>query len=186
MLRNVKRRVRSISALAAALGLVALPFLPQSFTQRMGTIKNHQADKSASTRLAVWKWTLDYAKEHPFGGGFEAYRGNSFTYKLPVARRTAATPARSVSRTVTTRPRLSLGYFEMLGEQGLPGLALWLLIHALGLWQMERSAAAGAGRDERRASTGRRRSPTRCSRRSSSTWSARCSSASPSSRSSSC
>ena len=30
------------------------------------------------------------------------------------------------------------GYFEMLGEQGYPGLALWLWIQLLGLWQMER------------------------------------------------
>ena len=28
--------------------------------------------------------------------------------------------------------------FEMLGEQGWPGLILWLWLHALGLWQMER------------------------------------------------
>jgi hypothetical protein len=28
--------------------------------------------------------------------------------------------------------------FEMLGEQGWPGLGLWLWIHLLGLWQMER------------------------------------------------
>ena len=28
--------------------------------------------------------------------------------------------------------------FEMLGEQGWPGLGLWLWLHALGLWQMER------------------------------------------------
>ena len=26
----------------------------------------------------------------------------------------------------------------MLGEQGWPGLAMWLMLHALGLWQMER------------------------------------------------
>ena len=29
-------------------------------------------------------------------------------------------------------------YFEMLGEQGWLGLALWLLLHGTGLWQMER------------------------------------------------
>jgi O-antigen ligase len=28
--------------------------------------------------------------------------------------------------------------FEMLGEQGWPGLGMWLLLHLLGLWQMER------------------------------------------------
>ena len=28
--------------------------------------------------------------------------------------------------------------FEMLGEQGWPGLGMWLLLHFMGLWQMER------------------------------------------------
>ena len=28
-------------------------------------------------------------------------------------------------------------YFEMLGEQGYPGLALWLLLQAIGIWRME-------------------------------------------------
>ena len=35
---------------------------------------------SASTRVAVWKWTIEFAKRHPFGGGFEAYRQNKLTY----------------------------------------------------------------------------------------------------------
>jgi hypothetical protein len=29
-------------------------------------------------------------------------------------------------------------YFEMLGEQGWPGLVLWLWLQLLGVWQMER------------------------------------------------
>ena len=28
-------------------------------------------------------------------------------------------------------------YFEMLGEQGWPGLILWVWLHASGIWQME-------------------------------------------------
>ncbi|MEP6174441.1 MAG: hypothetical protein ABJ143_07185, partial [Parasphingorhabdus sp.] len=28
-------------------------------------------------------------------------------------------------------------YFEMLGEQGYPGLILWLIIHVGGIWRME-------------------------------------------------
>ena len=60
--------------------LVAIPFLPQSYLARMGTISNHESDSSASTRVQVWLWTLDYVETHPLGGGFDAYRGNSFTY----------------------------------------------------------------------------------------------------------
>src|SRR5204862_7178089 len=74
-LRIVKRRILYIAG-AALLALASVPFLPASFTQRMDTIQNIQADQSAGTRLAVWAWTWDYAKAHPFGGGFGAYRSN--------------------------------------------------------------------------------------------------------------
>src|SRR3954462_688054 len=73
MLRDVKRRFVYMGAVAL-LGVAALPFLPSSFSTRMDTISNHEADSSAASRIAVWGWTWDYAKEHPLGGGFEAYR----------------------------------------------------------------------------------------------------------------
>ena len=79
MLRDVKRRMVYIGG-AAALALVAVPFLPTAFSERMGTIRTYKADASASTRIAVWQWTLDYVKDHPFGGGFEAYRQNEIKY----------------------------------------------------------------------------------------------------------
>lgn len=153
-LRTAKNRF--VYAAAAGLAaLVALPFLPQSFTQRMATIENHQADQSASTRLAVWAWTLGYVKEHPFGGGFEAYRSN----RLVIETRDVETSGSSVSvaeNTITDQGRAyHSSYFEMLGEQGWPGLALWLWLQVSGLWQMERlrrrwgrkAAAQGAGPD---------------------------------------
>src|SRR3546814_10111048 len=64
-------------AMVALAVAIAVPFLPQSFTGRMSTIQTYEADASASTRLAVWAWTWDYAKKNPLGGGFEAYRQNS-------------------------------------------------------------------------------------------------------------
>src|SRR5690606_4165044 len=51
MLRDVRHRGAYLGALAAAV-LVAAPLLPDSFTQRMGTITEYKADQSASTRLA--------------------------------------------------------------------------------------------------------------------------------------
>src|SRR5690606_34578293 len=76
LMRSV--RYKFVYAGVAAMALVAaIPFLPQSFTERMGTITEYQGDESASTRVQVWMWTLDYVKEHPFGGGFDAYLGNS-------------------------------------------------------------------------------------------------------------
>ncbi|HEX8485573.1 DUF5935 domain-containing protein [Sphingomonas sp.] len=131
-LRTVKRKALYLGALAA-LALAAVPFLPSAFTQRMNTIQTYQADESASTRLAVWRWTIDYVKRHPFGGGFEAYRGNRIRYDLKPVDGAATAPVQAVDQ---ARAYHSAS-FEMLGEQGYPGLALWLLINAIGLVRME-------------------------------------------------
>lgn len=136
-LRYVKRRVTFIAA-GAALGLMALPFLPQSYYERMATIGTHDQNQSASTRVAVWRWTFDYAAENPFGGGFDAYRGNSFTYRLPVLVEQGNTTAIEYKDVTDKARAYHSAIFEMLGEQGWPGLALWLWLHAIGLWQMER------------------------------------------------
>jgi probable O-glycosylation ligase (exosortase A-associated) len=136
MLRDVKRRFLYLAG-AGLLTVASIPFLPDSFTGRMSTIQGYQADQSANTRLAVWGWTWAYAKEHPLGGGFGAYRQN----KIEV--RTVSTLGSGGVATVTARTELDQGrayhssYFEMLGEQGFPGLILFLLIHGAGLARLE-------------------------------------------------
>ena len=153
-LRTVKNRFLYVGAMGV-LALMAVPFLPDSYTQRMNTIENHQSDESASTRVAVWRWTLEYVKDHPFGGGFEAYRGNRLRIETREVETSGNTSDVEIS-TVTDKGRAyHSSYFEMLGEQGWPGLVLWLIIQALGLWQMERvrsrwrkkALAPGAGAD---------------------------------------
>jgi probable O-glycosylation ligase (exosortase A-associated) len=137
MLRTVKYRFLYMGAAALALA-ISVPFLPQSYQERIGTMKNTEGDESASTRLAVWGWTLEYVKTHPFGGGFDAYRANSFTYDKRV--KTGEGSSQKVETIeVTDKARAyHSAYFEMLGEQGWIGLGLWLWLQALGLWQMER------------------------------------------------
>lgn len=151
-LRTAKNRFVYVAATGLA-ALVAVPFLPQSFTARMSTIENHEADRSASTRLAVWAWTLDYVKDHPFGGGFEAYRSNQLVIETRAVESSGSSVAVNAD-TVTDQGRaFHSSYFEMLGEQGWPGLILWLWVQVSGLWQMERlrarwrrkAAAPGAG-----------------------------------------
>ena len=137
MMRSVKNRF-VYAGVAGVVLFAALPFLPQSFTERMGTIANHQEDESASTRIAVWRWTLDYVGEKPLGGGFDAYRSNSFTYRMPVSEGTQANRSIRYEEVTDQARAYHSSYFEMLGEQGWPGLTLWLWLHAIGLWQMER------------------------------------------------
>jgi putative inorganic carbon (hco3(-)) transporter len=124
----------------AGIGLMAaivIPNLPKSFTQRTETINDYKADESAATRLAVWKWTWDYAKEHPFGGGFEAYRENRIKYKIESKQGAPINPQDEPKQVIDASRAYHSSYFEMLGEQGYPGLILWLLIHLGGVWRME-------------------------------------------------
>lgn len=133
MLRATRRRLLYL-LLVGTIALAAIPFLPDSFTQRMDTIQGYRADSSASTRLAVWRWTWDYAKEHPGGGGFEAYRQNRLSMTL----------MREEGGLISSQTHVDAGrayhsaYFEMLGEQGFFGLGLWLLLQLTGLIGMER------------------------------------------------
>ena len=113
----------------------------------METIQGYQADESANTRLAVWGWTLEYVQ----------------TIRSAAASRPIA---RTGSRCSTVEPALGgdvqlvtaqtqadegrayhSAYFEMLGEQGFPGLILFLLIHGIGLVRMEVIRRRYRGRD---------------------------------------
>ncbi|TPG18602.1 putative O-glycosylation ligase, exosortase A system-associated [Sphingomonas koreensis] len=136
MLRNVKRRLLYLCGLGLALA-IAVPFLPAAFTQRMSTIQSYQGDASASTRLAVWQWTIGYAKEHPFGGGFEAYRGNHIRYDTVDVTQQGGQATVDTTLQIDAARAYHSAYFEMLGEQGYPGLALWLAINLIGLVRME-------------------------------------------------
>lgn len=135
-LRDVKRRFLLLG-LMAALGAMAIPFLPQSYTDRMSTISNHEADQSASTRVAVWKWTLGYVRHHPMGGGFESYLGNKIKFKTRQTTTEGDTTEVEYAQVVDEARAFHSAYFEVLGEQGYPGLFIWLLLQGLGLIQLE-------------------------------------------------
>lgn len=147
VLRYVKQRILFMAA-GAALGLAALPFLPQSYYERMSTLGQPSGDESASTRVAVWEWTIDYAKKRPFGGGFDSYLGNKFTYMMPVKEVEGNTVSVKFKPITDEGRAFHSAIFEMLGEQGYPGLAIWVVLHLLGLWQMERIRARWKERKE--------------------------------------
>lgn len=130
LLRMVKRRLLYLGILAAAVA-VAVPLLPDSYSKRMETIEGYQGDESASTRIAVWGWTLDYVRDHPMGGGFGAYRQNRFVYHTRTREGDAAATVVDGGRAWHS------SYFEMLGEQGYGGLALWLTLNLIGLVRTE-------------------------------------------------
>lgn len=128
-LRDSKRRF--LWAGLMALGVIcAVPLLPASYTQRMNTIQGYQGDESASTRLAVWKWTWDYVQDHPGGGGFNSYLQNRLTINLKAG-------AAPTEETHDQARAFHSAYFEMLGEQGFFGFGLWVALQLAGLFRME-------------------------------------------------
>ncbi|HEY7810697.1 MAG TPA: DUF5935 domain-containing protein [Allosphingosinicella sp.] len=136
VMRDMKRRVGYVFLVVAA-SLAAIPMLPSDFTGRMDTIAGYEADSSATTRLAIWAWTWDYAQRNPWGGGFDAYRSSKITVETKAVQASGAV-ASVQSRTEEDASRAyHSSYFEMLGEQGFPGLILFLLIHVGGLIRME-------------------------------------------------
>jgi len=132
-LRAAKRRMLYLGIIGAIV-VAGIPFLPKSYTQRMDTIQGYKGDASASTRIAVWKWTINYAKEHPLGGGFAAYIGNKLEIDMSYK-----TSDGTVVKVIGYDAGRSFhnAYFEMLGEQGYPGLLMFLSIHLIGIFRME-------------------------------------------------
>lgn len=101
--------------------LVALPlmflFMPDSWTDRMNTIKTYEEDGSAMGRINAWQMATRLAIDlFPFGGGF-----------------TVAGPA--VFAKYAPDPSIPLTahsiYFQALGEHGFLGLAIFLGIYLL-------------------------------------------------------
>lgn len=121
-----------MGAICALVALGVVYKTSDAWNVRMSTITAGAADGSIGVRLAVWKWTYNYALEHPLGGGFDLY----FLDRIDVE--SDRTPAGV--ETIAHRAFHSI-YFEMLGEQGFVGLGLFLSIAGLSflsLWGLIR------------------------------------------------
>src|SRR5208282_5623461 len=106
-----RRKVLGAIALAAAVPLGAY-LAPADWIDRMATITEYHQEASATHRLDVWRWTFDYTLEHPLGGGFEMHRIDQLGGLEPDGGRHFMYAHND--------------YFEVLGEQGWPGLAIFV------------------------------------------------------------
>lgn len=106
---------------------------PQDWQQRMLTIADYQADSSASFRIGVWKWTYDYARENPLGGGFDVYQINTIRIELKDTGQDELVYD-EWSRTIEKEAKAFHSiYFEVLGEHGFVGLGIFLAIVTLAM-----------------------------------------------------
>ncbi|MCP5401767.1 MAG: putative O-glycosylation ligase, exosortase A system-associated [Novosphingobium sp.] len=135
-LRAVKRRFLYLALMGAA-GLLALPFLPASYTQRMSTIENHESDESALDADRGVEMDAGLRQGQSAGGGFDpswvtrspTRRGRSIR---PEARRRSATTRSSKRAAPSTRPISNCSV-----NRAGPGCSCGLLLQGLGLIQLE-------------------------------------------------
>lgn len=110
-LKSDKKLIGAVVVSIAAVTMLA--FMPDQWWDRMYTIDNYQEDGSALGRINAWTMAWNLAKDRFFGGGFMIYRADVFLRYSPNPE--AIHAAHSI-------------YFQVLGEHGFVGLALFLMI----------------------------------------------------------
>ncbi|WP_019028742.1 putative O-glycosylation ligase, exosortase A system-associated [Colwellia piezophila] len=126
-----KHKFGGLMLLLIGAGIV-FTFAPEAWFNRMGTIENSSADSSALGRIVVWKWTVEFASSHIFGGGFNAYLANLGLLDL-------FHDNQNISFAAKAKAFHSI-YFEVLGEHGFIGLAIYLSIILTLLSQLKKIA----------------------------------------------
>lgn len=123
----LRSKGKIVSGLAIAAGVAgAIAFMPDSWVERMNTMNAYQEDGSAMGRILIWQTTLAIAAARPLtGGGFTA-----FYFQDIVDRFTPGTDARAAHSI----------WFEVIGEHGWLGFAVWLCILGAGFWYSLRVA----------------------------------------------
>jgi probable O-glycosylation ligase (exosortase A-associated) len=114
----LKSRRKAIALVAMVLIVpLMIGFMPSTWTNRMHTIETYQEDASAQGRINAWLMAINLVKDHPIvGGGFDLYTADTFARWAPDP--TDVHAAHS-------------NYFQVLGEHGIPGLLLFLLLFFL-------------------------------------------------------
>ena len=93
---------------------LAISFMPAKWTERMDTINTYQDDRSAQGRINAWMMAFNLAKDDPLtGGGFITWTPAIFAIYAPDPDKVHV--AHSI-------------YFQIMGEHGFVGLALYLLL----------------------------------------------------------
>lgn len=129
---------RSKSKLTIGIALLMLApalimFMPAEWTERMGTIKTYDADASAMGRLNAWTMAFNIANSRILGAGFATDSG--LVYRMYAPNPNEVLVAHSI-------------YFQVLGQHGYIGLALFLTFWILTYRTAGRLIAHSRGRPE--------------------------------------
>jgi len=117
-----RHRFRAVTLAILAVSAIVV-FAPKAWMERMHTIKSYQEDASALGRLNAWGFAWNLATSRPIGGGFRSFTPETFRTYAPNP--DDYHEAHSI-------------YFQVLGEQGFPGLAIFLGILASSMVRLQR------------------------------------------------
>lgn len=87
--------------------------MPQEWYDRMNSIKDYQTDQSAQGRINAWHTAVNVARDRVTGGGFEMFQWHTFRQYAPDPHNVH--DVHSI-------------YFEVLGEHGLIGFGMFVLL----------------------------------------------------------
>lgn len=105
----------------------AATYMPDNWINRMGTIETYQSDASAVSRLQTWETIWNMVKSRPIvGAGFDLANQQLFDTYSPYPDMEVYAP-HSI-------------YFQVLGEHGFVGLALFLAL-GLTIWRRSKKLA---------------------------------------------
>jgi putative inorganic carbon (HCO3(-)) transporter len=120
---------------AGAVLTASLYFMPASFYSRLHSIDKYGTDSSFQGRVTAWHVAYDYARDHfPFGAGFYGPQLPSVFHTYYPGQ--LARAAHSI-------------YFQVLGEQGFIGLAIYLSILAVAFLRTSQIIRATRGDPEK-------------------------------------
>ncbi len=104
--------------------VLAIGFMPDTWTSRMDTVRSYEADNSAMSRIWTWTTLWNAALDHPFVGvGFVADNRAVFDKYAPLDGPYAVFKGQIfVAHSI---------YFQMLGEHGFVGFGLFMLLGVL-------------------------------------------------------
>ncbi len=130
----LKSRNKFFTGLVIAVSAVlVLAIMPQQWFDRMNSIKTYEQDQSAQGRINAWHMAFNLAKDRPLvGGGFETFKPDTFRMYAPIPDNVH--DSHSI-------------YFEVLGEHGFIGLALFLAL-GIATWKAGGSIIKSVKYDE--------------------------------------
>ncbi len=109
------RRRLTVIVVFAVVGFTAWHFMPAQWADRMGTLQEARQTNSGETRIQSWQFSTNVALHRSLlGGGFDVYQSALMWERFG--------PEGATPRAVHSI------YFRILGEQGFPGLVLFLAL----------------------------------------------------------